>query len=184
MHIVDALAQAIRCLPRREAIAAIDSARHRHLVGIADLAELAVLSKRAARFVRESDASAESGLETMARLIAADLALRVRSQVRFPGVGRVDLLLEDWVVVEADGDAFHSDVRARRRDRHRDAVLAAIGCTVLRFGFDQLVLRPDEVARAMINAVRTHRRVKDAGRIALIAQNRARSLHPPFILDV
>jgi very-short-patch-repair endonuclease len=99
-----------------------------------------------------------------------------RSQVTFPGIGRVDLLVQGCVVVEADGDEFHSDVQARRRDRRRDAMLAAIDRPVLRFGYDQLVGRPDEVARALIRTVGGHRGVKNPGSLIRIATNRARKL--------
>lgn len=176
VDITDALLQATKCLPRHHAIAAIDSARHLHIVGRQELSFLASRSRRAEQYIAESDPAAESGLETIARVIARDLGLRVRSQVAFEGIGRVDLLIEDAVVVEADGDAFHTDVSARRRDRRRDAALTARGHPVLRFGFDQLVGAQDQVAGAMIRAVRLHRGVKGGGRIALRAQNLAGKL--------
>ncbi len=172
VNAIDALSQATKCLSRGHAIAAIDSARHRHLLQPGELDLLVHSSRRASDFVAASDPAAESGLETLARLIARDLGLQVQSQVRFAGIGRVDLMLEGSVIVEADGDAFHTDAAARRRDRRRDAALISIGHPVLRFGYDQLVGTPDQVAHAMIRAVRTHRGVKDAGEIADRAVNR------------
>ena len=173
--LVDAVIQALRCLPRPHAVAALDSIRHQRLISPEDLEWVAKRSRRASMLVAESDPRAESGLETLARLIARDAGLSVRSQVHFAGIGRVDLLIENAVVVEADGDAFHSDVAARRRDRRRDAALAAVRRPVLRFGFDQLTGQPDRVARAMIEAVRIHRQVKNSGRIADRALIRARN---------
>ncbi len=176
VDVVDALLQVTKCLPRLHAIAAIDSARHLHLVGRRELGLLASRSRRARRYIAASDPAAESGLETFARVIAGDLGLCVRSQVVFDGIGRVDLLIEEAVVVEADGDAFHTDAAARRRDRRRDAALTARGHPVLRFGFDQLVGSPDEVAAAMIRAVRLHRGVKRGGQIAGRATKRAQNV--------
>jgi len=179
VSLVDALLQAFRCLPDSQAVAALDSVRNKHLIAPAELEACGSASHRVARIVARSDPRAESGLETFARLIALRAGLRVRPQVTFRGIGRVDLVIQDAVVVEADGDAFHTDAAARRRDRRRDAALAAIGYPVLRFGFDQLVGQPDLVARAMIEAVRVHRGVKRSGRIADRALIRARNLGPP-----
>jgi very-short-patch-repair endonuclease len=58
----------------------------------------------------------------------------------------VDFLWErQQLIVETDGDADHLVRPARHRDRARDARLTALGYTVLRFGWEQVVGRPDEV---------------------------------------
>jgi very-short-patch-repair endonuclease len=172
---LDAVLEALECLPRRAAVAVLDSALH---VGVAERSAVAACatSHRARRRLAESDGRAESGLETLARLVARDLGLRVEPQVRFAGIGRVDLLIEGVVVLEADGDEFHSGLAARRRDRQRDARLAAIDRPVLRFGYEQLVGRPDEVARALIRTVSHHRGVKDSRRVVQKAVRRARNV--------
>lgn len=174
VSVLDAVAQALNCLDRRGALAVLDSVLHLQLVSAHQLADVS-LSPRARQIVALADHRAESGLETLARAIAVDLGLEVRSQVVFPGIGRVDLVVQGVVVVEADGDQFHSDPAARRRDRQRDAKLAAIGRPVLRFGYDQLVGRPDEVARALIRTASGHRAVKDPGRVERRAMKRARN---------
>ena len=58
-------------------------------------------------------------------------------------------------IVETDGDADHLARTARHRDRRRDARLTAAGYTVLRFGWEQVVGRPDEVAAALNAALQS-----------------------------
>jgi very-short-patch-repair endonuclease len=53
------------------------------------------------------------------------------------------------VGVELDGAAYHSGVRAERRDRRRDTQLGAIGWRVLRFGWDEVTRDPDYVLAMM-----------------------------------
>lgn len=176
VSIVDALIQAHSCLDCYAWIASVDSALHLGAVGPSDLPLIAAaVPRRSRRLLALVDRRAESGLESIVRLIALDLGLRVRSQVRFAGVGRVDLVIEDWVVVETDGSAFH-DVALSARDRGRDARLVAIGRTVLRPGYSLVVHDRAAVARQLIGAVASHRRVKDAGRIAARARRRLGSL--------
>lgn len=56
------------------------------------------------------------------------------------------------VVVELDGDRYHSTREARRGDRERQNDLAAAGYVVVRFGWDDLVRRPER-SRQRILAV-------------------------------
>ena len=165
---IDALSQAAGCLPRRELVAALDSALRLGLLDLDDIQRTEPLR----RHITLLDPSAESGLESMLRLLLRDLGLRVRTQELIPGIGRVDLLIEDRVIVEADGDAHHGSRTQRARDRSRDAAAVGAGYGAHRYGYEQIVGRPETVARAVINAVRTHRGVRNAGRIARRAQGR------------
>ena len=173
--IVDALVRAADCLPRVEAVAAIDSALNSGLVTRSVLARFAAEPRFAARLA-EADGSAQSGLETIVRLLVRDLGLRVRSQVRFAGIGVADLVVEGWVVIETDGSEFHDGPLTSSRDRARDARHAAAGRTALRFRFSQVVYDAPGVAAAIMGAVRSHRRVQNSGRLVARAQKRARKL--------
>ncbi|MEO5533778.1 MAG: hypothetical protein ABIR17_01435 [Pseudolysinimonas sp.] len=174
--VVDALIQASGCLPHREWIASVDSAIHLGLLTASGLAAISrSLPKRLRKTLRLVDGRAESGLESIERVIAVELGFRVRPQVRFAGVGRVDLVVENWVVIETDGTAFH-DVSLAPRDRSRDARLAAAGRTVLRPGYSLVVYDQPAVARQLIGAVASHRRIQDSGRIVARARKRAEKL--------
>lgn len=59
---------------------------------------------------------------------------------------------EAMLAVELDGAAFHTSPEDRRRDLHRDAVLAAMGWPVLRFTYAEVLRDPDGV-RAKVLAV-------------------------------
>jgi very-short-patch-repair endonuclease len=91
-----------------------------------------------------ADARAESPLETCVRLIAGRLGSAV-PQVWVPGVGRVDLVVDGWLVVEADGFEHHSSRERYRENRRRNNALAAAGLVCLRFGYEDVVHRPDYV---------------------------------------
>ncbi|MDR6891699.1 endonuclease domain-containing protein [Falsarthrobacter nasiphocae] len=97
--------------------------------------------------VDEASECADSPLETLARLALRNAGLTVRTQVHIPGVGRVDMVVEDQVVIELDGYQFHSSREAFANDRRRSNVLAARGTPCLRFTYDDVVHRPDELVQ-------------------------------------
>jgi very-short-patch-repair endonuclease len=99
------------------------------------------LPQRAQPLLALIDASAESGLESLARLRLRGVAKRVETQVVIPGIGRgggsgrVDLLLDGWLAIELDGDEFHDP----KVDRVRNSALVRLGYRVHRFGYEQTV---------------------------------------------
>ncbi|WP_165759527.1 DUF559 domain-containing protein [Rathayibacter oskolensis] len=54
-------------------------------------------------------------------------------------MGRVDLLIDDWLVIELDGRRWQGTADAFTRDRRRDAAAVLRGYTVLRFGYAAVV---------------------------------------------
>lgn len=64
--------------------------------------------------------------------------------------------------IELDGAAYHGDVDARVRDIQRDAVLASIGILTVRFGYRDVMDRPDWCRARLIEILR--QRARDAGR--------------------
>jgi very-short-patch-repair endonuclease len=171
--VVDALARAADCLPRREAIAAIDSALNLGLVSLSAL-RAAFAGSSVAVLLDDADPAAQSGLETIVRLLARELGFRVRIQVRFAGIGVADIVVEGWVVIETDGRRFHDGPVTSARDRRRDAQHSAAGRTALRFRYSQVVYDLPSVAASIIGAVRSHRRVRNSGRLADRAVRRAK----------
>lgn len=170
---MDALAQAMVCLDARAAQASIDSAVRQGVVRRADLATIA--RARPSLGLLRADPSAESGLETIVREVARELGFTVRTQVWFGPEVRVDLLVEDFVVVETDGAEFH-DAAVTTKDRRRDAFLTARGRTVLHFRYAQVVFDLPSVAAAIISAVESHRGVRNSGQKARRARARAERL--------
>lgn len=152
----EALARLLRCQEPLVAIAAVDSALNRRATTAAEIASLLIGpgSARAHRTLGECDGRSQSVLESVARVVLRRDGLRVEPNVRIDGVGFVDLLVEDHVVVELDGFDYHGDRRAFRDDRRRDRALVAQGYVVLRFTWDDVVRDPDAVRRAVLAVLR------------------------------
>lgn len=131
--LVSALAQACRCQDPRAAVATLDSAWHLGLVDADDIAEVfRRLPRRYRRLRALLDPSSESGAETLVRLILRTIGCRFETQVVVAGVGRVDFLVEGWLIIECDSHAHHSDWVALKRDKRRDLAAAAQGYTTVR----------------------------------------------------
>ncbi|MGO2746365.1 endonuclease domain-containing protein [Microbacterium sp.] len=92
-------------------------------------------------------ADADSGLESLIRLRMHRLGVTMRSQVSIDGVGEVDFVIGDRLIIEADGKENHDDdptrpapPRSRRhKDLLRDARAAARGYETLRFDYALIV---------------------------------------------
>ncbi|MEK9736460.1 MAG: DUF559 domain-containing protein, partial [Candidatus Nanopelagicales bacterium] len=57
------------------------------------------------------------------------------------------------IAIEVDGRAFHSDRQSFERDRARQNLLVLHGWLILRFTWEQITERPDEVIAAVHAAV-------------------------------
>ncbi len=75
-----------------------------------------------------------------------DASGRVLAEIDFAHVGL-------RIAIEVDGRAHHSDRRSFERDRSRQNELVLRGWLVLRFTWEQITQRPDEVIAAVIAAV-------------------------------
>ena len=159
VSVIDCLAEMVRCQPTRFSIAAIDSALHLGLISAPDVRQLfALLPRKHRALAGQVDGSAESGLETIVRLQVRNSGWKVRTQVSFHGIGTVDLLVEDCVIVELDGYRGHGEPESRAKDYARDAMLVSLGYIVLRFGYHQVMFQPELVARVIESALRLHPR--------------------------
>ncbi len=157
--IVEALAQACRCQPARYAVATLDSAWHQGLVTESEIAEVFDrLPQRYRRIRSLLDPRCESGTETLVRLMLRSLGASFVIQAQLPGVGRVDFVVDGWLVVGCDSVAFHADERTQRRDRERDLAAALSGYTTLRLLAEDILYRPDRVREALRSVLAHGRR--------------------------
>jgi very-short-patch-repair endonuclease len=147
-----------RVLPVPEALVVLDAALHagkvrREPLRVAAEAARGHGATALRRAVALSDELAESPLESVLRLIVTILDCDVRIQVRIRGVGKVDLVLNGWLVLEGDGFEFHSGRKAYRDDRERGNALAERGYVLLRFTWEDVYGRPGwilgQVARVL-----------------------------------
>lgn len=147
---IDAVYDAVLSQPPRLALATIDSALHTRRLHPDDLDELfSALPRRYRRLRRLIDARAESGPETLMRLILRALGCRFECQVEIPGVGRVDFVVDGWLIVECDSEAHHASWDAQRADRRRDQAAASLGYATHRAIAEDLLWHPDAVRAAL-----------------------------------
>lgn len=150
VRLTEALTQACRCLSPRDAVAALDSAWHHGLVDDDDLAEIfARLPRRYGSLRQLLDRRSESGAESLMRLLLRGLGCHVDVQVDIAGVGRVDIFVDGWLIVECDSKAFHEGWTAQKRDRRRDLAAAALGYTTVRPLAEDIYYRYEEVLETL-----------------------------------
>lgn len=153
-----------RLLPLPEGVAAVDSALG---LGVA-LSRLHGRARAAGgpgsralrRAIALADPRSESFLESYCRALLAAAGLapeRTQHWVHAPGgrrIGRVDFAWPSRrVVVELDGFAFHSDRTRYRADRRRLNALGLAGWLVLRFTWEDVIGRPEEVVDSVHGAL-------------------------------
>ncbi|WP_157803002.1 endonuclease domain-containing protein [Compostimonas suwonensis] len=131
----DALLQALTCLDEEDALACLDSAVHEGAVSPAEIAGvLARAPERLRPLQREMDPLADSGLETIVRRRLRRAGFSVRPQVHLPGIGWIDLLVEEILAIEIDGYEWHSSRERFHADVDRAVREQAFGLRTLRFG--------------------------------------------------
>lgn len=166
---VDAVLQCWSEMPRHQRTGmVIDAVREGHVsapAAAARLAEYARLRDRRALYTlldRLCD-----GIDSYLEHHAATRVFHTREfsgferQVRVRALGR-RYVLDMYhrvarVAIELDGRKYHSDDTARRRDLERDANLAAIGITTLRFTYEDITQRPGWCRQRVRRAVAARR---------------------------
>ncbi len=134
------LLQMLDCAGEDAFFAALESALRQALLSARDMAWLArhlPLDHRWLLAFARSDA--DSGLESLIRLRLHRIGVMVRCQVMIEGVGEVDFVIGDRLIIEADGRENHEGSAARIKDLGRDAVASALGYETLRFTYAMVV---------------------------------------------
>jgi very-short-patch-repair endonuclease len=151
--LADVLLHALHCLPEFEALVMVQSA-----VGGGNISLEFLFAKcqgrrngKARSVLEQVIPRADSLLEVLANAHFARAGLRVRRHVFIPGVGEVDFLVEDCLVVETDGST-HFEPRSVKRDQRRNNRSIIDGYLVLRYYYDDVVHAP-EVMVAEVQAV-------------------------------
>ena len=87
---------------------------------------LARLPASLARRLARAGHVSESGGESLLLFDLLVAGIDVRQQVRLPGVGRVDMIIGERLIIEVDGYEFHSTRADFEEDRRRDAASSAL----------------------------------------------------------
>lgn len=161
------LLQIARCQGIEEFFVVLESAMRR---GMLDEQGRRWLSRRGNADVHEALSlardDADSGLESLLRWRLRHLRLPVRTQQRVVGVGTVDALIGDRLLIETDGVDNHDGASHRHKDLVRDANAAIWGFVTLRFDYAMIVHDWPLVEAAI------------RGALATLAQTTGRGLAP------
>ncbi|MEV4687904.1 endonuclease domain-containing protein [Microbacterium sp. LWH3-1.2] len=150
--ILHCLRQILGCRGDEAFFAALESALRQGMLDDASRERLKLTLPAASRWLVDfARSDADSGLESLVRLRLRTHGLALTPQVAVPGVGVVDFVIGDCLIVEADGDTH--DGPSRHRDRVRDAVAMALGFVTLRFDYALIVHDWEAVEAAILAAV-------------------------------
>lgn len=127
------------CLPTEDVVCALDSALNLRLIGLPRLRELLATTRRGGHIAEALDGRADSGLESLVRLRLARAGVNATPQHVIDGIGRIDLLIGDRLLIECDGRIHHDDDSGRAKDRARDIALIARGYLVIRLDVRQIL---------------------------------------------
>lgn len=135
----DAVIHGLTCLGETDAIAMAQSALR---LGVPrEILAAEIMAKyfgTARRRLAKADGLSESVPEISARLIFEGARLSFRRQVQINDVGRVDFLIEGWLIVEVNGFQFHSSRAAWRKDMSRLNAAQGQGFAVLSYSPEQI----------------------------------------------
>ena len=158
------LERVLVCMPLKVSLPMLDAARNRGLYDVSTL----TIPPTGSRLphLREalslSSERARSILETVARLQLIDMGLTPQVGVWIEGVGEVDMIILDFIIIEVDGWAFHSSKEQREKDLKRDRELLRRGYVVLRFTYDD-VMNGDFAREVPVSVTALRRLVPDTG---------------------
>jgi very-short-patch-repair endonuclease len=153
------LAHLICCADRDSAVVTIDSALNARARGGRMLTPSAldrILRRLPAKYAELAslvDPEAQSGLETLARLRLRRRGLRVRTQVEISGVGRVDILIGERLVLELDSRSHHLGDNYEK-DRARDLELFRQGFVVVRVSYRRVMFDWHSIEDAILTVTR------------------------------
>lgn len=133
MSAAEAIVQSVGCLDPIDWLACVESALHLGVIDTDTLGYIAsTIPRRMHPVLSRLDPYAQSGLETHTRTRLQDAGHSVTTQVPIPGVGALDLLVDDCVGVETDGEKWHAG--RFLADRTKDIMVESWGIRVLRIG--------------------------------------------------
>jgi len=137
------VARMLRCAEEIPAVVVADAALRRGLVSRAELAAM-LRSNRSGgplghRRLARCREKARSPIESIARLELEDAGHSVEVGVDVPGVGEVDMLVDDRLLLETDGYQFHSSKGDWANDRRREQRLIAQGRLWVRLTYDDVM---------------------------------------------
>lgn len=109
---------------------------------------------RVCRLLDRIDARAQSGTETMVRLRLRAKGVHVNVQVKIDGIGHVDLVVGNRLIIEVDGRAYHENPYSYAEDRRRDRVATKHNLLRMRLTYEDVIYNWAEAEADIMFAVR------------------------------
>lgn len=148
----DTLLHVANCLDAERARVVWESAIRKERLTRAGLLRIRWPSSGARSLAESVSARSDSGIETIFISRLGPWGLVIRQQMHIAG-HPVDVLIGDRLVVQLDGFEFHSSSADRTRDAAHDRELVAMGYTVLRFTYTEVVHAWTSVEIAIARAI-------------------------------
>lgn len=164
LGLADVLLHALHCLPELEALVMVQSAVGGGNISLDFLYERCQGRRngRARSVLDLVIPRADSVLEVLANVHFARAGLRIRRHVQIAGVGEVDFLIEECLVVETDGST-HFEPKSIKRDQRRNNQSIIGGYLVLRYYYEDVVHRPEVMVAEVQAVLRVWRRPESRG---------------------
>lgn len=153
----DCLAQVLRAHGPEDSLIVIESALNLQLISPVDVQSLISGAPRRNRHLSASVSWAQSGSETRVRYFLQSRGVHVRTQVEILGVGRVDILAGELLIIECGSAAHHSGADSYENDRKRDMAAIGLGYEVFRLSYNQVWYEWEETKQALIQQIRRKR---------------------------
>ncbi|MFK4638168.1 type IV toxin-antitoxin system AbiEi family antitoxin domain-containing protein [Paenarthrobacter histidinolovorans] len=159
--VADVLIHALRCLPELAALVMVQSAVSQALLST-DFLKSKLPGNRNGRTRGTLDLvlpRADSLLEVLAHTHFTRAGLRVRMHVDVPGVGEVDCLVNECLIVELDGGT-HLEPKQVKKDQYRNNAGMRGGLLTLHYYYGDVVHQPERMVGEVLAILRN----REAGR--------------------
>ena len=131
-----AVADLLVCQPPAFVVATLDSLLHKRVVQRNRVGALILQGPLSTHYLANRlHPRSGSGIESIVRFGLWAAGIEVTIQVVVRGAFRVDILIDDWLVLELDGRGTHAQKKAFTADRVREATIMRDGRIVLRFAY-------------------------------------------------
>ena len=156
-----AIGDLLVCQPPAFIVATLDSLPHKRVVQRNRLGALVLHGPIRTRHLAGAlHPDSGSGIESIVRFGLEAAGIHVRIQVIVRDAYRVDLLVDDWLVLELDGRGTHAQKKAFTKDRVREATIMRDGRIVLRFSYATVMYEWDFLLACVQDVMRQHAPVR------------------------
>lgn len=161
MPVEVAVERMLLCQAPHHSIAVLDSLLFRRCITENRLRTVIAAGPQRMQFLADHlEPRSEEGIESIVRFRLAMSGIPAKVQVSLRTRDRLDLLIDDWLVLELDGRATHAQQKAFTADRVRTARLIRDSRMVLQFAYASILYQWDFVETTVIDVMAKHAPVR------------------------